>query len=408
MGDPLSIAASVAGLITISAHIVGMAKDLFSKVKDAPETMKRVREEVESMQPIFCQVQLLLYGTGSKPNHGNLTMISIHNLMATLTGCVIVHSKLEKMVNEVCGFDDPTTASAAWKRVGVIANRVKWGLWRHEEVLCIIEDLQRQKLSLNLMLTIITCTTTTEASVVQGKLQELCKKILQSNHAHSVLLRDLISRQEEQARALNEIRLNKSTPGSTGSSAMSTRLSSANSRPCNNSDNASFSLRFGPSYMEDLKASRAYKRPRQFGLRMDSSSGSVFSSDSSCSAGNWSIQSDMTLGDLSVSEIAILNLPIDLTDVSNPKPFQEASSTETHSRPTPRRKRSSRGRIHNAIENGNGFVIRVLLAMGMDIEELDSNCQTPLIHATLKCQEAICKLLLEKGADIEALKAFTN
>jgi len=156
MGDPLSIVASAAGLITISAHIVGMAKDLFGKAKDAPETMMRVKEEVESMQPIFGQVHLLLNGAGSRPNHGNLTMISIHNLMATLTGCVIVYSKLEKMVNEVCGFNDPATASTAWKRAGVSADRVKWGLWRQEEVLAIIEDLQRQKLSLNLMLTIIT------------------------------------------------------------------------------------------------------------------------------------------------------------------------------------------------------------------------------------------------------------
>jgi len=156
MGDPLSIAASVAGLITIAAQIVRMAKELFDRVKDAPETVMRVREEVESMQPIFYQVHLLLNGAGSRPNHGNLTMISIHNLMATLTGCVIVYTRLEKKVNEVCGFNDPTTASATWKRVGVMADQVKWGLWRNEEILVIIEDLQRQKRSLNLMLTIIT------------------------------------------------------------------------------------------------------------------------------------------------------------------------------------------------------------------------------------------------------------
>jgi len=152
MGDPLSIAASIAGLITISAQVVGIVKELFDKVKDAPETMMRVREEVESMQPIFCQVHLLLNGSGSGLNRGNLTMISIHNLMATLTGCVIVYTRLEKKVNEVCGFNDPT---ASWRGVGIIADRVKWGLWRHEEVLVIIEDLQRQKLSLNMMLTIL-------------------------------------------------------------------------------------------------------------------------------------------------------------------------------------------------------------------------------------------------------------
>ena len=154
--EGLSIAASVAGLITISAQILLMVKDLFAKVKNAPETILRVRAEIESMQPNFHQVQLLLNGSGSQPDHCNLTMVSVHNLMATLTGCVIVYTKLEKKVNEVCGFTDPATASAAWKKVGVIADRVKWGLWRHEEVMDIIEDLQRQKLSLNLMLTIVT------------------------------------------------------------------------------------------------------------------------------------------------------------------------------------------------------------------------------------------------------------
>ena len=156
MSDPLSIAASVAGLITISAQIIGMVKDLFDKVKDAPETMMRVREEVEGMQPIFCQVQFLLNGSGPRLSHNNLAMIPVHNLTTTLTGCVIVYSKLEKNVNEVCGFNDPATASALWRRAGVTADRVKWGLWRCQEAMCIIEDLQRQKLSLNLMLTIIT------------------------------------------------------------------------------------------------------------------------------------------------------------------------------------------------------------------------------------------------------------
>ncbi|RPB18105.1 hypothetical protein L211DRAFT_215693 [Terfezia boudieri ATCC MYA-4762] len=202
-------------------------------------------------------------------------------------------------MNEVCGFSDPTTASAAWKRAGVIADRVKWGLWRHEEVLVIMEDLQRQKRTLNLMLTIITCTTTTEASGAQERisraqerLQDLCLEILQSNHAHSVLLRDLISRQDEQARILEEFRdrdrSNTSTLVGTGSSTASTSPSSAGSCPSNyrnNSDNASImskrstlSLRLRrPDFMEDLNASRAYKRLRYFGLGTDSSSHSVLS-----------------------------------------------------------------------------------------------------------------------------------
>ncbi|RPB25043.1 ankyrin [Terfezia boudieri ATCC MYA-4762] len=121
--------------------------------------------------------------------------------------------------------------------------------------------------------------------------------------------------------------------------------------------------------------------------------------------------SDITLGDLSVSQIAVLNLPIELTDISNPEPFQAQLSMETLHHPKSRvpSKRSSRGRIHNAIENGNVFVVRTLLAMGMDTEELDSNGRTPLVHAIMKHQEIICKLLLEKGActSADTLKTFT-
>jgi len=145
MGDPLSIAASITGLISTSAQIVGMTKELFDKTRDVPVSMMRVREEVESMQTIFRQLQLLLNGAVSRPN---LIMLSAHNLMATLTGCVSAFGRLEKKLNEVPGLNDPTTASAA--------NRVAWGLWGYEEALVIIEELQRPKLSLTLMLTAFT------------------------------------------------------------------------------------------------------------------------------------------------------------------------------------------------------------------------------------------------------------
>ena len=165
-------------------------------------------------------------------------------------------------------------------------------------------------------------TTTTEASEVQARLLELSTGILQSNHAHSILLRDLISRQDavlsRQDEILEEIR-DRSSPSTstlsgTGGSMVSTRPSSAGSQPSDrdncNSDNASimskrstFSLRLGrPSYFEDLKTSRAYKRLRHFGLGIDSSSDSVFSFDSVCSTGNWSMLSDIVGGSISLTD----------------------------------------------------------------------------------------------------------
>ncbi|KAI5848411.1 ankyrin repeat-containing domain protein [Tricharina praecox] len=62
---------------------------------------------------------------------------------------------------------------------------------------------------------------------------------------------------------------------------------------------------------------------------------------------------------------------------------------------------SSRGRIHNAINGGNDYIVRTLLAMGSDIEEVDSEGRTPLALAIYEGHEHICELLAGAGADIE-------
>lgn len=92
-------------------------------------------------------------------------MISVHNFIITLTGCIIVYSKLDKKVNEECRFNVPTTTSIAWERAGMIVDRVKW---RREEVLCMNEDLQRQKRSLNLMLVSYASRQLTTLNTVSG------------------------------------------------------------------------------------------------------------------------------------------------------------------------------------------------------------------------------------------------
>ena len=155
MSDPLSIVASIAGLVAISAKIVSMLKILYdcgAKAKEAPKSISRIKEEMQDMSVIFCQVQLFILGTSKTPSHSRLTMISIHDLVATLTGCVLVCSNMDKYLSEVVGITDPSVPAT---KVGLILERVKWAVWKETEVAVFIEDLQRHKLSLNLMLSII-------------------------------------------------------------------------------------------------------------------------------------------------------------------------------------------------------------------------------------------------------------
>jgi hypothetical protein len=155
MADLLSITASIAGLIGLSGQIISALNSLYTfgkSAKNAPESISRVLEEMQEMIGIFCQVQLFITGTGKKqPSQSRLSMISFHHLVATLSGCILVCSTLDKYLGEVQGITDPTVSS----NTKLVRERIRWEAWKESEVAVVLEELQRHKLSLNLMLSII-------------------------------------------------------------------------------------------------------------------------------------------------------------------------------------------------------------------------------------------------------------
>jgi hypothetical protein len=154
MSDPVSLTASIAGLIGLSGQILTALNGLYKVGKsaiNAPDSIGRLLEEMQEMNGIFCQVQLFISGTGKQPSRSRLTMISIHHLVATLSGCVLVCSNLDQYLSEVACVTD-VNAKGSKK---IVWERVRWALWKESEVAVVLEDLQRHKLSLNLMLGII-------------------------------------------------------------------------------------------------------------------------------------------------------------------------------------------------------------------------------------------------------------
>ena len=83
-------------------------------------------------------------------NKSGLTLISLHQLMATLSGCVLICSTLDKKLNDVAGL-----RGAGANTAELLVGRIKWALWKEAEVKEVIGDLQQHKSSLNLMLNII-------------------------------------------------------------------------------------------------------------------------------------------------------------------------------------------------------------------------------------------------------------
>ena len=106
------------------------------------------------MHSIFGQVQRLISGASNRPSQNRLMMISIYNLQATLSGCVLVCDGLNKKLSEVLGLDSPNPPALP-NRLVPTRERVKWALWRESEASAILGELQRHKSSLNLMLNIL-------------------------------------------------------------------------------------------------------------------------------------------------------------------------------------------------------------------------------------------------------------
>jgi ankyrin repeat protein len=158
------------------------------------------------------------------------------------------------------------------------------------------------------------------------------------------------------------------------------------------------------SFKEALRTSPVYKRLRRKGRDSDS----VFSVESSEKGCAWSMLSDLSLGELSISEISVIELPICLSDLWDPAPYrvESASTVSSRRKSSARVNWSSRGRIHNAIAAGNDYVVRMLIGLGADIEEMDREGRSPLAHAFLHERDTIVKLLCEKGASVDSLKAI--
>jgi len=248
------------------------------------------------------------------------------------------------------------------------------------------------------------------------KLAGLMEKLLESHVETSIQLRAFISRQPNESPAHGSAASEHNIEANIISTSGAPSLDSANrSTLCLSNDRASirtattsFSSQSVQSFTRELFRSRAYKRlnHRRAGAN---SAGSIYSKDSSATKGDrWSMLSDISLGDLAISEISVLELPICGSDLYDSQPYDlagEATSTEKLGGtlaqcravllPWP-----SRGKIHTAIRTNDNFVLRTLITLGADLEEKDSEGYTPLIVAIRKCNSKVCRTLLDIGVEV--------
>src|SRR5437762_5808340 len=99
--EPLSVAASVVGLLTVAGKMVQVLKGLMDLV-DAPGLATAVLTEMNAMTGLLSHLSDYLNGAFSVPA-GREQLVLLEHVAAILMGCVTTYSELEAIIDSVHG-----------------------------------------------------------------------------------------------------------------------------------------------------------------------------------------------------------------------------------------------------------------------------------------------------------------
>ncbi|KAH7129808.1 hypothetical protein B0J13DRAFT_644780 [Dactylonectria estremocensis] len=122
--DPLSVAASVVGLLAAGAKITTFLSNLTGNMSDAPQLAQSLVMEISGIKTAAASLQTYITGrTQISAERGSL--ILLEHMLTTLTGCVTTYSELHVIVADLNVDGDMS-----------ILDRLKWA--RHESKLAAI------------------------------------------------------------------------------------------------------------------------------------------------------------------------------------------------------------------------------------------------------------------------------
>lgn len=136
--DPLSVAASITGILTAAAQV----STLLSGVKDAPASISAVLTELEHIKIVFRALQRFL-DRATTVTGPRAALIQLGDVVTILTQTVLVFSEMETLITPLSNPEK----SPGW-------HRWIWA-WQQSGVTRLLNQIQRHKTSLTLLLQII-------------------------------------------------------------------------------------------------------------------------------------------------------------------------------------------------------------------------------------------------------------
>ena len=141
--DPLSVSASLVGLLTAAAQVTKLLTGLIQDAKEAPDSCRSMLREVTSISVCFQQLQGFLVGAQEAPR-SRTSLIWVEHALVVLSDSVLTFSDMEQNLESL------TTENS----MGVL-DRLKW-MKKEPLINRLFTRLQASKLSLSLILTTLT------------------------------------------------------------------------------------------------------------------------------------------------------------------------------------------------------------------------------------------------------------
>ncbi|KAK4103378.1 hypothetical protein N658DRAFT_505735 [Parathielavia hyrcaniae] len=96
MADPLSIAASVVGLLTTAGRICSVLSNFIGAAADAPKSAQDALSAVDEVRSVLAMVEGLL-ATISNLSSRRKMLVRLDHIRITFTNCVLTLSELESL-----------------------------------------------------------------------------------------------------------------------------------------------------------------------------------------------------------------------------------------------------------------------------------------------------------------------
>ncbi|KAL9118558.1 MAG: hypothetical protein Q9187_004898, partial [Circinaria calcarea] len=141
--DPLSVSASIIGLLAVAAKVTVLLTVLVDSAKAIPQLVQSVLTEVSDISACLGQLQAFLTGAKSA-SRSRTSLIMVEQVVVILAGCVSTFSELEA-VAERLKTEQPIRA----------LEKLKWAR-KEGDISKILGRLQASKSSLNLILAVLT------------------------------------------------------------------------------------------------------------------------------------------------------------------------------------------------------------------------------------------------------------